>query len=106
DLKISPSADFAVLFSFVSGGKAMSFISTPTADIGKATAAMYASAETSYGYLPNMFRIFGHRPEVMERWGELLSSIRGQMNPRRYELVTLAAARELKSSYCMLAHGS
>ncbi len=84
----------------------MSFISTPTADIGKATATMYASAETSYGYLPNMFRIFGHRPEVMERWGELLSSIRGQMNPRRYELVTLAAARELKSSYCMLAHGS
>ncbi|MGO7675446.1 hypothetical protein ACC685_36730, partial [Rhizobium ruizarguesonis] len=25
---------------------------------------------------------------------------------RRYELVTLAAAKELKSSYCMLAQGS
>ena len=53
-----------------------------------------------------MYRIFGHRPEVMEKWGALLASIRGHMSLRRYELVTLAAARELKSSYCMLAHGS
>ena len=28
------------------------------------------------------------------------------MDPRRYELATIAAARRLKSSYCMLAHGS
>ena len=28
------------------------------------------------------------------------------MDLRRYELVTLAAARALNSSYCMLAHGS
>src|SRR5689334_7991241 len=27
------------------------------------------------------------------------------MDPRRYELVTLAAARHQRSSYCMLAHG-
>lgn len=27
------------------------------------------------------------------------------MDPRRYELATLAAARALRSSYCMLAHG-
>jgi AhpD family alkylhydroperoxidase len=27
------------------------------------------------------------------------------MDPRRYELATLAAARTLGSSYCMLAHG-
>jgi uncharacterized peroxidase-related enzyme len=27
------------------------------------------------------------------------------MDERRYELVTLAAARRLRSSYCMLAHG-
>jgi hypothetical protein len=27
------------------------------------------------------------------------------MDPRRYELVTLAAARVLRSSYCSLAHG-
>ena len=28
------------------------------------------------------------------------------MELRRYELTTLAAARRLRSSYCMLAHGS
>lgn len=84
----------------------MAFISTPGPEAGDATAAMYVSAEESYGYLPNMYRIFGHRPEVMEKWGALLASIRGHMSLRRYELVTLAAARELKSSYCMLAHGS
>jgi uncharacterized peroxidase-related enzyme len=28
------------------------------------------------------------------------------MDGRRYELVTIAAAKELRSSYCMLAHGS
>lgn len=84
----------------------MAFISTPGPEAGDATAAMYVSAEESYGYLPNMYRIFGHRPEVMEKWGALLASIRGHMSLRRYELVTLAAASELKSSYCMLAHGS
>lgn len=84
----------------------MTFISTPGSEASDATATMYSSAEANYGYLPNMYRVFGHRPEVMEKWGALLSSIRSHMSPRRYELVTLAAARELKSSYCMLAHGS
>ncbi|MCJ8517324.1 putative peroxidase-related enzyme [Pseudorhizobium tarimense] len=84
----------------------MPFISTPGPDTGDATAAMYAAAEESHGYLPNMYKIFGHRPEVMEKWGTLLASIRGHMSLRRYELVTLAAAKELRSSYCMLAHGS
>ena len=32
-------------------------------------------------------------------------TIAGGMDTRRYELATLAAARELRSSYCSLAHG-
>ncbi|ANK85367.1 peroxidase-related protein [Rhizobium sp. N1314] len=84
----------------------MAFIHTPDASASERTTSMYASAEANYGYLPNMYRAFGHRPEVMESWAGLLSSIRSHMSPRRYELVTLAAAKELKSSYCMLAHGS
>ena len=84
----------------------MAFIHTPDASANDKTASMYAAAEANYGYLPNMYRAFGHRPEVMEHWGALLSSIRSHMTLRRYELVTLAAAKELKSSYCMLAHGS
>lgn len=84
----------------------MPFIETADASGSEQTAAMYAQAEAVYGYLPNMVKAFGHRPEVMERWSGLLASIKSNMDLRRYELVTMAAARELKSSYCMLAHGS
>ena len=34
------------------------------------------------------------------------AAIKAHMDPRRYELVTLAAAAALRSSYCALAHGS
>jgi uncharacterized peroxidase-related enzyme len=37
---------------------------------------------------------------------QLNGAIKANMDLRRYELVTLAAARRLHSSYCMLAHGS
>jgi uncharacterized peroxidase-related enzyme len=84
----------------------MAFIQTPDRNTNISVAEMYSSAEASYGYLPNMHRAFGHRPEVMSAWSNLLGTIRGQMSLRRYELVTLAAARELKSTYCMLAHAS
>jgi len=43
---------------------------------------------------------------VRAGWDEFLKSIRANMDLRRYELATLAAARRLRSSYCMLAHGS
>ncbi|MDF1585807.1 carboxymuconolactone decarboxylase family protein [Rhodospirillales bacterium YIM 152171] len=42
----------------------------------------------------------------MGAWDALLGAIRGNMDLRRYELATLAAAKALRSSYCMLAHGS
>ncbi|KXG86533.1 carboxymuconolactone decarboxylase family protein [Agrobacterium bohemicum] len=82
------------------------FIAPPEPTASRKTAEMYRGAEETYGYLPNMYRAFGHRPEVMESWSALLVSLRGNIEPRRYELVTLAAARELRSSYCMLAHGA
>ena len=44
-------------------------------------------------------------PAVYEAWQQLKETIAGSMDARRYELVTLAAARELRSSYCALAHG-
>ena len=46
------------------------------------------------------------RPDVYAAWGELLGAIKANMDLRRYELATLAAARRLRSSYCSLAHGS
>jgi uncharacterized peroxidase-related enzyme len=53
----------------------------------------------------NYERAFAERPDVYAAWGELLGAIKANMDLRRYELATLAAARRLHSSYCSLAHG-
>jgi uncharacterized peroxidase-related enzyme len=68
-------------------------------------AALFAADLADDGYVANMTRMLAHRPAVLAAWGELIVAIRETMDRRRYELVTLAAARRLRSSYCMLAHG-
>jgi len=65
---------------------------------------LYESAEASSGYIPNYLKVFSHRPEVFKAWMQLAASIRENMSLRRYELVTVAAARKLTGTYCMLAH--
>lgn len=84
----------------------MSFIETisSTAATGE-TKALYEQAEAGSGYLANYMLLFGYRPEVHQAWEALIASIRSNMTLRRYELITLAAARKLTGSYCMLAHG-
>lgn len=85
----------------------MAFISTVPEDKAQADVKkMYDDDLNAKGYIPNYTRLFSHRPQVMAAWAQLHGSIRGNMDLRRYELVTLAAARALRSSYCMLAHGS
>src|SRR5262252_4246244 len=53
----------------------------------------------------NFERAFEPRPEVYAAWIQLNTAIKANMDLRRYELATLAAARRLRSSYCSLAHG-
>lgn len=65
----------------------------------------YARAQATMGYVPNYTQLFSLRPDVNAAWGTLIGAIRSTLDPRRYELVTLAAARALRSSYCSLAHG-
>jgi alkylhydroperoxidase family enzyme len=55
--------------------------------------------------VPNYAKVFSDRPDIMDLWAELLTGIRRHIEPRRFELVTFAAALELGSSYCALAHG-
>jgi alkylhydroperoxidase family enzyme len=54
----------------------------------------------------NHERAFSRRPEVYAAWQQLNGAIKANIDPRRYELATLAAALRLRSSYCSLAHGS
>ena len=67
----------------------MAFIST--VDEAEATGSvreMYVQAKASFGYLPNMTRLFSHRPEVNRAWTNLVQAVRaGTMDLRRYELV-------------------
>lgn len=71
-----------------------------------ATAEHYAKARRDDGRVANHVLAFGHRPEYAEAWAALLAAVKKNMDPRRYELATLAAALALGSSYCALAHGS
>jgi uncharacterized peroxidase-related enzyme len=85
----------------------MTFVDTvPEDGAPAAVQAMYDADRRADGQVPNYTQAFSHRPAVYNAWRELVGSINGGMDQRRYELVTLAAARRLRSSYCALAHGS
>jgi alkylhydroperoxidase family enzyme len=58
-----------------------------------------------FGYTPNFSRLFARRPAAYSAWRQLNGAIKETMDLRRYELATVAAAGELRSSYCSLAHG-
>jgi uncharacterized peroxidase-related enzyme len=84
----------------------MAFIeTTPPERAAGEVADMYRADGDGPGYVPNYTRAFSHRPAVYAAWRQLSGAIRSGMDERRYELATLAAARRLRSSYCMLAHG-
>ena len=70
------------------------------------TAGMYEIDREAFGFVPNLTRAFSLRPDVYRAWRELNGAIKSNMDLRRYELATVAAARRLRSSYCTLAHGS
>jgi uncharacterized peroxidase-related enzyme len=84
----------------------MAFIETISASwvTGEAF-AMYDRQQKHYGYVPDYAKVFSHRPEVLRRWAELLAAIKRPMSKRRFELATFAAAHELRSTLCTLAHG-
>jgi uncharacterized peroxidase-related enzyme len=66
---------------------------------------MYLRQQKGWGSIPNYARVFSHRPGVLQAWADLQYTIRENIDEKSYELVTLAAAQSLNSSYCALAHG-
>jgi uncharacterized peroxidase-related enzyme len=84
----------------------MAFIETTApADASGEVRKMYERQQKSWGFVPNYAKVFSHRPEIMDLWSNMQRGIRSHVDPRRFELVTLAAAHALRSSYCSLAHG-
>ncbi len=85
----------------------MTFIETvPEAQATGAVAEMYALDRRNFAGLPNFTQAFSLHPQVYAAWRQLNGAIKADMDLRRYELATVAAARRLRSSYCTLAHGS
>jgi uncharacterized peroxidase-related enzyme len=78
----------------------------PDEEVTGAVAEAYEADLTQDGYVSNVSRTFSHRPDALAAWIGLKDAVTRTMDRRRYELVTIAAARRVRSSYCMLAHGS
>jgi uncharacterized peroxidase-related enzyme len=84
----------------------MPFIRTVPPDQAEGPAAeMYRRVRERQGFIANHVQAFSLRPGVRDGWLALNASITANLPVRTYELVTLAAARALRSSYCSLAHG-
>jgi alkylhydroperoxidase family enzyme len=85
----------------------MTFVETiPAEQAGGAVAEIYETDRANFGgELPNFTQAFSLHPEVYTAWRALNGAIKADMDLRRYELATLAAARRLRSTYCSLAHG-
>lgn len=84
----------------------MAFIDVvPEEEADGPVADMYGRLRDALGYVPNYGKVFSHRPELFAAWSRLNTTIKDAMDPRVYELATLAAAAHRRSSYCVLAHG-
>jgi uncharacterized peroxidase-related enzyme len=64
----------------------------------------YERQRAAWGYLPNYAPAFALRPDVAEAWNTLNNAVRTNMDRRRFELATIAAARVYRSTYCLAAH--
>jgi uncharacterized peroxidase-related enzyme len=85
----------------------MTFIDTiPEEAASGPVAELYEADRQGSGGVRNLTRALSPAPEIATAWQALNGAIKARMDLRRYELATLAAARRLRSSYCMLAHGS
>jgi uncharacterized peroxidase-related enzyme len=69
-----------------------------------ALAEYYQQQRAAWGFLPNYAAAFATRPEVARAWNTLNTTVRDSMDRRRFEIATIAAARELRSTYCTAAH--
>jgi uncharacterized peroxidase-related enzyme len=74
-------------------------------EAGDEAAEVFALERLANGQAANFAGLFARRPAVHAAWKLLNGAIKANMDLRRYELATLAAARRLRSSYCALAHG-
>lgn len=85
----------------------MTFVATiAPRDATGVLAELYAQDRARVGFVANHTRALSSRPHALAAFRALGRAVSEHVEPRRFELVTLAAARTLGSSYCMLTHGA
>ncbi|MCV2866469.1 carboxymuconolactone decarboxylase family protein [Albidovulum sediminicola] len=83
----------------------MSFVHTTPPEAATGAVADLYERLSAAGPLPNWARLFSLNPALLAGWSALLEAVKARQDPRRYD-ATLGAARAIRSSYCLLAHGS
>ena len=78
----------------------------PEGEASGEVAEYYAAQRSAWGFLPNYAAAFSTRPDVARAWNAMNSAVRGGMDRRRFEIVTIAAARSRGSTYCTAAHSA
>jgi uncharacterized peroxidase-related enzyme len=78
----------------------------PESEATGALADYYQGQRAHWGFLPNYANAFSTRPDIAAVWNTLNSTVRDPMPRRRFEIATIAAAREFHSTYCAAAHSS
>jgi uncharacterized peroxidase-related enzyme len=77
----------------------------PAAATG-AVRTMYDEDLAHLGYIASDTELFSLQPEVYEAWTGLARAVRMTMRLRRYELLTIVAARALGCRACVSAHAA
>jgi uncharacterized peroxidase-related enzyme len=67
--------------------------------------ALFAAEIADQGFVSGHTSVLSLNAGAYEAWEELSTAVHQSMGTRRYELVTLAAARAIGSAHCRLAHG-
>ncbi|KRA23807.1 carboxymuconolactone decarboxylase [Microbacterium sp. Root61] len=81
-------------------------IAPPTVDQATGHVAdMYAGDHTVDGFVYAHTQAMAVNPEAHEAFEALVRAVVPSIGFRNYELVTLAAARGIRSAHCLLAHG-
>jgi uncharacterized peroxidase-related enzyme len=84
----------------------MSIIRTVSEDEATGVVAeMYAEDRETFGYVTEHTKVMALNPEAERAFTTLALATREGLGTRNYRLVTLAAARALKSQPCLVAHG-
>ncbi len=81
-------------------------VTVPESEATGIVAELYAEDRDAQGYVASHTQAMALNPEAVRAWESLISAIAKPMGKRRYELVTLAAARGVRSAHCLLAHGN